>query len=52
MQCEKYGTAQCVATQDLPTQNSIFSNMVKQIGLSLVSGLAPTVTARCGGGGT
>lgn len=50
MQCKTNRAMQCTAAQDLPTQNRISCNMPKQIGLSLVSDLAPTVTARCGGG--
>lgn len=37
------------AAEDLQAQDSLFSGM-RQIGLSLVSNLAPTVTTRCGAG--
>ena len=36
-------------TKDHTPQDSLFSGM-RQIGLSLVSNLAPTVTTRCGAG--
>lgn len=49
LQPRKAGRMQYPAAEDLQAQDSLFSGM-RQIGLSLVSNLAPTVTTRCGAG--